>query len=155
MSRPSLLFRNSPVPYTGVDTWRAAVNYNTDGDTQWVERDTGCRDTDLIELRITSYEHRPWDADERFTVGGKLVTGLLRLWAPEASIVLIRTLPDPEKYGRWLSPVLIPLPDRAEDFIRPVHADDTLVLMNKLYVDFAKHATRVYPDYCRWKDSWA
>src|SRR3954470_12794529 len=74
MSRSLLAFANSPIAYPTSSVWRAAVNYTTDGATLWVERDTGCRESQLIELRVTGYQWKGFNAAERFTDDGKLAT---------------------------------------------------------------------------------
>ena len=152
MSRPPLIFTNSLIPYPGDMQWRAAINYVTDGDTCWVERDSGCRSTDLIELRITGNAWRGWNAKERFTAEGKQITALFQKLAPPGTIVLIETQPDTEKYGRWLSPVLFFAPNNPADWKGPPFIVDDLVQRgNHAYIDWATYAYRVLPGCSVWQ----
>lgn len=143
MSRPSLIFQRSLIPYPGTDLWRAAVNYVTDGDTLWVERDTGCMQTQLIELRLTGLQWRGFNANERFTPGGKLVTAKALELAPPGTICLIQTSKDPEKYGRWLSPVLL---RQTDGFTNP-----DIVIQGDSYISLAEELNRIYPTYAPWQ----
>lgn len=146
-NRSLLIFRNATVDYPGAYRWRAAVNSDVDGDTVWVERDTGCRHSDLIELRLTGDGWRGFDADERFTVGGKIITAEVKRLIPEWATVLIETQPDTEKFGRWLSPIFtVPSKGSLTDA-------NTLVEKNgTLYIDLAAYLVAKFPQYCRWKD---
>lgn len=147
MSRPSLIFVNSPIPYLGAYIWRAAVNYVTDGDTLWVERDAGGRDNQLMELRLTGLAYKGFNAAERFTTQGKLITNRVRELLPPGTIVRIETAKDVEKYGRWLSPVLIPMvsvPTQYQDGVGPMTGSD-LVDGGILYLSLAEHLNRNFP----------
>jgi hypothetical protein len=142
MSRPLLIFKNSPIPYFTASKWRAVVNSWTDADTVWVERDTGCRESQLIELRVTGYNWKGWNADERFTETGKMLTGKANLLAPVGSVVRIETLPDTEKYGRWLSPTLISLsPLVTQGLVGPADKMENCVqtLDGIVYLDMATY----------------
>lgn len=149
-NRSLLIFRNAAVEYTGNFQWRAAINSNVDGDTVWVERDTGCRHADLIELRLVGDGWRGFDADERYTVGGKIVTTEVKRLIPEWATVLIETQPDTEKYGRWLSPIFVP--------IKVLQPEDTqfpstmIQRVGKGYLDLASFLVAKFPQYCRWKE---
>jgi hypothetical protein len=146
-NRSPLIFRNAVVPYPGAYRWRAAINSVVDGDTVWVERDSGCRSSDLIELRLTGDGWRGFNADERFTEGGKIITAEVKRLIPEFSTVLIETQPDTEKYGRWLSPILVsPAPNE-------ITASTVMVAKNDQWlIDLAAYLVTKYPSYCRWKD---
>lgn len=151
--RALLIFRESAVPYPGDYVWRAAVNSVVDGDTAWVERDTGCRHSDLIELRITGQGWKGFNADERFTPGGKVVTAEVKRLCPEGSVVRIETKPDTEKYGRWLSPILIPVitPVDAFDGQTIVEIRESPLSAARYYVDLASHLVRTFPEAARWQ----
>lgn len=138
-----LLFRNSPIPYPLQYVWRAAMSRITDADTVWSERDTGCRDCQLIELRVTGVDWRGFNAPERFTVDGRASTARVALLAPVASIVRIETRPDTEKYGRWLSPLLVPLPPAGWPV--DVNVDDSVIRDGIRYLDVAAHLVRSIP----------
>jgi hypothetical protein len=141
MSRSLLVFKNSVIPYLTPSIWRAAVNFVTDADTIWVERDTGCRDQQLIEIRVTGYPSwRGFNAAERFTPDGKILTGVVNQLAAVGSVVRIETKPDTEKYGRWLSPILMPL-QSVVNLIHP-EADVTrccFTIDRVVYVDLASY----------------
>jgi endonuclease YncB( thermonuclease family) len=147
-SRSLLLFRHSPIAYPLQLVWRAAISRVVDGDTLWVERDSGCQDTGLIELRLTGRDWKGFNADERFTDNGKLATARVQLLCPEGRIVRIETQPDTEKYGRWTSPVLMLVNDLPEKLI---HADDTYSIDGRTYLDLAAHLVRNIPG-CVWKE---
>jgi len=154
MSRPSLIFLRSPIPYPGGYIWRAAVNYITDGDTLWVERDSGGRDTQLMELRLTGMAFKGFNAAERFTAQGKLITARVQELIPPGSIVRIETARDTEKYGRWLSPVLIPIVSGAMNQqywdgplpISPITSTGADLMDGGIpYLSLAEHLNRNFP----------
>lgn len=152
MSRPSLIFARSPIPYPGSYIWRAAVNYVTDGDTLWVERDAGGRDVQLLELRLTGMEWKGFNAAERFTEQGKLITARVVELLPPGTIVRIETNKDPEKYGRWLSPVLMPFSDKNQGYwdgplpMSPItNAGADLLDGGVPYLSLAEHLNRNFP----------
>jgi hypothetical protein len=145
VSRSLLAFRDSPIAYPTSSVWRAVVNYITDGDTLWVERDTGCRESQLIELRVTGYQWKGFNAAERFTEAGKLATAEVKRACPIGTVIRIETQPDTEKFGRWLSPVLIPF---TKDFLRN---DGRIVIDGENYVDLAAWLVANIPG-CVWKD---
>lgn len=158
-NRSQLIFRTSAIPYPGAYVWRAAVNSDVDGDTVWVERDSGCRSSDLIELRLTGSEWKGFDADERFTEGGKAVTAEVRRVIPEWSVVRIETKPDTEKFGRWLSPILVAMSEVPADIPRDPDnvAIGVWVLRQdrgdqvRAYLDLAAYLVWKFPTYSRWK----
>lgn len=158
MSRSLLIFRDSTIPYPGTNVWRAAINSDVDGDTTRVERDTGCRHPQLIEIRITGDNWKGFNADERFTIGGRIVSAEVKRLIPDWTVVRIETQPDTEKYGRWLSPILIPFEYLKKNF--PGEAFRPSVMVTKQdpgdvvrgYVDLAAYLVDKYPSYAHWQD---
>ena len=128
MSRSALIFRGSVFPYPTPSVWRAAVNHITDGDTLWLERDGGCRNTDLVNIRLTGPKHQWFNAPELNTPEGKLARNFIYDLLAIGTVVIIKTKPDPDKYGRWLSPVLIDI-DTA-----------SILLRHKYNVEIPNHA---------------
>lgn len=149
-NRSLLIFRLAEISYPGAYLWRAAINSDVDGDTVWVERDSGCRNTDLIELRLTGKKWRGFDADERFTVGGKIITAEVRRLIPEWAVVLIETQPDTEKFGRWLSPIFVPT--SSLDPLDTQLPGTTFERNEKGFLDLAAFLVAKFPEYCRWKE---
>lgn len=149
-TRPLLIFRDSIVPYTGANSFRAAINSVVDGDTVWVERDTGCRDTQLIELRVTGRMWRGFNAAERFTPEGRAMSALVRDWCPIKSVIMIETQPDTEKYGRWLSPLLVPITGGLD--LAAIVDEDTIEINAIAYVDLAAHLVRHFPEGAKWQE---
>lgn len=145
MSRALIAFRDSPLPYPTPSVWRAVVNYITDADTLWVERDTGCRMSQLIEIRVTGLNWKGFDAAERFTENGKAATAEVIRACPPGTIVRVETKPDTEKFGRWLSPVLIPF---TKDFFR---VDGNVIIDGGNYADLAALLVANVPG-CVWKE---
>jgi hypothetical protein len=152
---PIISLHDSPVPYPGTYVWRAAYNpyaYH-DGDTCWVERDTGCGFPHPVKLRLTGYHWKGFNADERFTPNGRLATERLDLICRAACVVRIETHPDPEdKYGRWLSPILIPafVFTTALAAVVAIDPADTVTIDGVPYLDLAAHMVRAIPG-CRWE----
>jgi hypothetical protein len=150
----SLAFRDSPVPYPGNNVWRAAVNRWKDGDTPVVERDTGCVEDQRITIRLTGVGWKGFDADERFTAGGKIITAEVNRLAPQRAVVVIETAVDPDdKYGRWLSPILIPLISLPTDATTEPENFVQRTIDNRPFflLDLAAYLVWKYPEYCRWK----
>jgi hypothetical protein len=150
MSRSLLIFRDSAIPYPGTYTWRAAVNSVVDGDTVWVERDTGCRHSDLIEIRLTGDQWKGFNADERFTTGGKLVTAEVKRLIPDRTVVRIETKPDTEKYGRWLSPIFVPITNTL-DVSFSIVDEDVFDRDGIAYLDLATYLVRKFPEAAHWQ----
>lgn len=140
-----LLFRHSPIAYPMQYVWRAAMSRITDADTVWMERDTGCRDTQLIEVRVTGAGWKGYNAPERFTANGRLSTAKVAQLAPVWSIIRIETQPDTEKYGRWLSPLLVPIPAAGWPLGVTVEAADMVERDGVNYLDLAAHLVRTVP----------
>lgn len=150
-NRPLLVFKKSIVPYPGGKQWRAAINSVTDADTVWVERDTGCRHTQLIEIRVTGANWRGFNAAERFTLEGRALTQVLKGFCEPGSVILIETAIDTEKYGRWLSPLYWPLEQPGVDTTR-VAEDDTYEIGGLVYLDLAAHFVRNFPEAAKWQE---
>jgi endonuclease YncB( thermonuclease family) len=139
MSTPLLAFRSSSVPYLTPAVFRAAVNRVVDGDTIWVEADTSFRTSHLIELRVTGNQWKGFNAPERFTDNGRVATALVQRLCPVGSIIRIETAPDIEKYGRWLTPVFIPVVPNG-------YAPDVVVVKDGItYLDLAAHMVATVP----------
>jgi hypothetical protein len=164
MRRKLLIFRNTAIPYPGARVWRAAINSDVDGDTLWVERDTGCDQSQLVEIRLVAAngmdrDIRGFDADERFTPGGILVTAEVKRLIPDYTVVRIETEVDPEKFGRWVSPILIRASDIRSDFKENVPSECFTERYESpapfgptaLYLDLASYLRWKFPDYTRWR----
>lgn len=169
MRRKLLIFRDASIPYTGQRIWRAAINSDVDGDTLWVERDTGCDQSQLVEIRLTASEGlridgtvrtiRGFNAFERFTAGGKLVTAEVKRVCSDWRVVRIETDPDTEKFGRWTSPILIfvaDLPLMPPDipgscFVYRADSPDKDA-NQRTYLDLAEYLAWRFPEYTEWKE---
>lgn len=116
MRRSSLIFFGCDLPYKSADglSVRAAVNQVVDGDTLWVEADSGYRaGPTLIELRLVGPDFRGFNADERFTPNGRLATIAVAQYCHLAEWVYVRSVEDTEKFGRWLT--IVSRPDWSSD----------------------------------------
>jgi hypothetical protein len=157
--KASLLFIDSAIPYASPNVWRVAFNTRlyADGDSLWVERDEGCRDTGLIDCRVTGDQWRGFNAPERYTPDGKAATALVRLLCPPGSHGIIWTKPDPEKFGRWLTPIYLPaiyttaillssayLAIPAERFTVPLYEDLELMSLAEILVANTLGVWKVY-----------